>query len=108
MSTHTQQPEPPKGPIRVRRVVVPRGANPDLAKKAMFYHLIYAMTALLLGVLLIAGGGLLFYLGVAGGTTWVVKTLGLESQLTDGPPGAVLAIVGLIVLFVTRFDVRFK
>jgi FtsH-binding integral membrane protein len=70
------------------------------------YQLIYSLAGLVLGLASIIGGVVLFLRGVTGSTSWTARTFGLESNLSDAGPGAVLFIVGLFMVFVTRFKVR--
>ena len=71
------------------------------------YHFWYSMAGLVLGLACIVAGVVLFLNGVAGSTSWVAKAFGVaESNLSDAPPGVVVFIVGLFVVWATRFDVR--
>jgi len=72
------------------------------------YNFIYAVLGLVLGLVCIIGGIVLFLNGVAGSTSWTAKILGAESNISDAAPGVVLFIVGLFVVYVTRFDVKVK
>ena len=70
------------------------------------YQFVYSLCGLVLGLACLAGGVLLFLNGVAGSASWTARILGVESQVSDAAPGAILFIVGLFVVFVTRFTVR--
>jgi hypothetical protein len=72
-------------------------------KTASLYQLIYSMTGLLVGLACMIGGIVLFLHGITGSTSWIIKMLGAESNITDAAPGAVLFIVGLFVVWVTKF-----
>lgn len=72
------------------------------------YNFIYAVLGLVLGLVCIIGGIVLFLNGVVGSTSWTAKILGAESNISDAAPGVVLFIVGLFVVFVTKFDVKVK
>lgn len=71
----------------------------------VLYQLIYSLSGLALGLSCVIGGIVLFLHGVTGATSWTAKFIGAESQITDAAPGAVLFIVGLFVVWVTRFRV---
>ena len=63
------------------------------------------------GGLWIAGGTflvgfILFLMGVAWQTKFVARGLGLEFEFSDAWPGAILWIVGVFVIALTRFRVR--
>lgn len=70
----------------------------------MFYRLLYSLAGLALGLTAIVAGCLLFLSGVSGKTTWTAKVLNLQSTLTDAAPGTILFVVGLYVVFVTRYS----
>ena len=67
------------------------------------FELIYSIIGQFLGLICILGGVILFINGVAGSTSWTAKILGAESTITDAAPGAILFIVGLFFVFVTRY-----
>jgi hypothetical protein len=72
------------------------------------YELYYATAGLGVGFLCIVAGVFLCLSGAIGKTAWVVKVLGAESKLTDAAPGIVLAVVGFLLICVTRFTVKVK
>ena len=71
-------------------------------------QLIYSLAGLVLGLACIVGGILLFFHGVAGSSSWVGEVIGVKSKLSDAAPGTVLFVVGLAVVWVTRFAVRVR
>ena len=71
-------------------------------------QLIYSLAGLLLGLACVIGGIGLFFHGVAGSSSWVGEVIGVKSKLSDAAPGTVLFVVGLAVVWVTRFSVRVK
>ncbi|EGR0229157.1 hypothetical protein EM77_023070 [Vibrio parahaemolyticus] len=70
------------------------------------YQLIYSILGLLLGLLALASGAYLFILGITGETNWSLTIFGNESNIVNAAPGAILFIVGLFLVVVTRF--KFK
>lgn len=62
----------------------------------------YSTLGLIAGFGSIALGALLFILGIAGATDWIVKSNGFESNLINGAPGVFLFLVGLAMVAVTR------
>lgn len=78
----------------------------ELLRQSMRYKFIYSMTGLFLGLVSMIGGIVLFLNGVAGSTSWTAKIIGNESTITDAAPGAILFIVGLFVIIVTRYKVK--
>ncbi|GAB6910085.1 hypothetical protein DESC_80004 [Desulfosarcina cetonica] len=68
--------------------------------------LIYSLSGLLLSLFCIIGGVFLFCNGVTGGSNLTAKFIGLESTISDAAPGALLFVIGLFVVFVTRFGIN--
>ena len=67
-----------------------------------------ARKGLIAGLIVILFGVLLCIIGVAGGTSWTTSILGFESSISDATPGVVIAIVGLVIVFITRPKVEIK
>jgi len=72
------------------------------------HQLVYSIAGLVLGLVCVLGGVALFANGVAGSTSWTAKMLGAESTISDAAPGAVLFIVGLFIVFVTRYSLKVR
>ncbi|MBU1145694.1 MAG: hypothetical protein KJ971_07595 [Firmicutes bacterium] len=77
--------------------------NPKTVETLSKHHLIYSIAGLMVGLLCVIGGIVLFLNGVAGSTSWTAKFIGVESDISDAAPGAVLFIVGLFIVFLTRY-----
>jgi hypothetical protein len=45
---------------------------------------------------------------VAGSSSWIGEFIGVQSKLSDAAPGTVLFVVGLAVVWLTRFAVRVR
>jgi hypothetical protein len=71
-------------------------------------QLIYSLAGLVLGLACIIGGILLFFHGVTGSSSWVGQFIGVQSKLSDAAPGTVLFVVGLAMVWLTRFAVRVR
>ena len=71
-------------------------------------QLIYSLAGLVLGLACVVGGIALFFHGVVGSSSWVGQVIGAQSKLSDAAPGTVLFVVGLAVVWVTRFSVRVR
>ena len=72
------------------------------------FKLIYSIGGLVLGGISMILGSVLFMFGVTGSTAWTANILGAESNLTDAAPGAVLFVVGLFMVIVTRFRMKIE
>jgi hypothetical protein len=93
----------------MKQVYVPASViDPGTYKRFSLYQLIYSLAGLVLGLACIVGGIVLFLRGVTGSTSWTAKMIGAESQVSDAAPGVVLFIVGLFIVFVTRFGIKVK
>jgi hypothetical protein len=66
---------------------------------------IVSLTALIGGMLLIALGILLVYLGFNGSLQWSFSAFGVQSKLVDASPGVFVMVVGIILIAVNRFSV---
>lgn len=82
--------------------------DPSTYKRFSLYQFIYSLSGLVLGLVCILGGIVLFLNGIVGSTSWTTRILGVESNVSDAAPGAVLFIVGLFVVLVTRFRIKVK
>lgn len=79
------------------------GTHPETVEVLSKHHLIYSMAGLGLGLACVVGGIVLFMNGIVGSTSWTARFLGAESTINDAAPGAVLFIVGLFMVFITRY-----
>ena len=66
-------------------------------------QLIYSSCGLVLGLVCVLGGIYLFIEGVTGELDWTASILGQESELLNAAPGAVLFVIGLFIIIVTRY-----
>lgn len=71
-------------------------------------QLIYSLAGLLVGLGCIVGGLGLFLHGVYGSSSWVGEFIGVKSRLADAAPGTVLFVIGLLVVWLTRFSIRVR
>ncbi|PLY01545.1 MAG: hypothetical protein C0622_06995 [Desulfuromonas sp.] len=80
--------------------------HPKTVEKLSGHQLAYSIAGLVLGVICILGGIALFMNGITGSTSWTAKIIGAESNISDAAPGAILFIVGLFVVLVTRYKMH--
>jgi uncharacterized membrane protein len=69
-------------------------------------QLIYSLAGLMVGLACIIGGIVLFVHGVSGSSSWVGEVIGARSKLSDAAPGTILFVVGMLIVVVTRFEIR--
>ena len=97
----------PVTPQAAHEVAIPASVTgEEFWRKLSLYHLVYSLAGLLLGLACILGGILLFLRGVTGATSWTARVLGIDSQISDAAPGALLFVAGVIVVWLTRFTAR--
>lgn len=68
-------------------------------------HFTYSLSGLCLGMFCIALGFVLCLRGVSGRSVWAAKFVGFESRLKNAAPGVILFLVGLAIVYVTRYRV---
>lgn len=100
----------PRTHTRIRtcdHMTVPQSLkDPHTYQEFARLHLIYSLSGLVLGLACVLGGIVLCLHGVVGSTSWTAKFIGAESNISDATPGVVLFVVGLFVVWVTRFSVK--
>lgn len=93
------------GPQEV--VVSDEVTDPEVWKGAVQYQFWYSTFGLALGLVCILSGVILFLHGVVGTTkSWTASVLGLKNSVSDVPAGVAVFIVGMIIVFITRFVVK--
>jgi len=75
-------------------------------RRASLLQFIYSMLGLLLGLACVLCGMALFFHGIAGSSSWTMKIIGAQSKITDATPGVILFVVGLFIVYITRYGVR--
>lgn len=70
------------------------------------YAFWYSILGLVVGLACVLAGVVFVLHGVGGGTSWTADLLGLKSELSDAAPGVVFGILGLFIIWATRFRVR--
>ena len=94
---------------KVIHSVITIGNHPqETILKLSKHQLIYSILGLVLGLVCIIGGIILFLFGITGKMSWTAKFIGASSEILDAAPGAVLFIVGLFIVFVTRYKFKSK
>ena len=81
------------------------GRREDQAIRGEF---VYAITGLAFGMLLILGGMALAIHGIADGSSWTARLIGLRSAARDTGPGLMLFLLGVFLTWTTRPSVRWK
>jgi hypothetical protein len=88
------------------KIEIPFFAVDEVWKKAAQYQFWYSVLGLIVGTICVVGGIILFIHGIVGRTSWTASVLGMNSQLTDAAPGSIFGILGLFIIWVTKFKVK--
>ena len=93
-------------PMRKEMTLPKKMEDPDTWKRIALFQFIYSLCGLLPGLICILGGIILLLNGIVGSTRWTAKIFGTESDISDAAPGAILFIVGLFFVLITRFSAK--
>jgi hypothetical protein len=77
-----------------------------ILERIISFQFIYSLAGLTIGSLCLVLGTFLLYSGVVGSTSWTANILGFASELSDAGPGLVIALIGLFIIFITRFGIK--
>ncbi len=91
-----------------REITVEKGRSDEYWLKTTKYHFLYSIFGFIIGIFCVIAGVILFLHGAISNTSWTTKILSLEIELTDQAPGLAFGILGLLIIFVTRFKVKSK
>lgn len=80
--------------------------KPKILEKIISFQFIYSLAGLIIGSLCLVLGTFLLYSGVVGSTTWTANVLGFKSEISDAGPGLIIALIGLFIIFITRFCIK--
>ncbi|AXY01238.1 MULTISPECIES: hypothetical protein [Vibrio] len=101
----------PKSPNQPQTFVtngsqINKSTPPETQAVLARYQFLYSVIGLLVGLVCVFGGIYLFIHGVSGSTDWYINVLGAESKIAQAAPGAILFVVGIFLVFITRY--KFK
>jgi uncharacterized protein YjeT (DUF2065 family) len=91
----------------IEEVILPKQTveqNPELARQLAREEAKKSTFGLVIGLICLVAGLVLIYAGVEGSIDWTLKGIGLESKLAKASPGALLFVVGVIIIWITRFS----
>lgn len=100
----TTQPEYYK--VQLKQISIDPSTDVAIQLALAKYQLIYSTLGLLLGLASMIGGVYLFVKGITGSMDWIAEFIGVKSNIVNAAPGAVLFIVGLFMVFVTRYNFK--
>ncbi|MEI6294122.1 MAG: hypothetical protein WCP36_10585 [Methanomicrobiales archaeon] len=91
-----------------KTVEFPPNLDPSTAHDIIETEKKYSKYGLIAGIICVVFGVALFLLGVTGAIDWSLKVGGAESTLTNAAPGVVLAVIGFLIIFVTKPSISVK
>lgn len=95
-------------PVGPRMVIISGEASEKTQQMLIRYQFIASLVGLVIGLVLMILGAVLFLNGVTGSTSFVAEVLGLKGRLANASPGALLSLIGLFIIYVTRFNVKIQ
>jgi hypothetical protein len=88
--------------------VPPNATKSSFWTKVVKYEFVYALIGLSIGLICIIGGAFLFLIGISGNLNLKLEIFGMKGNLSNAMPGAVLFLIGLFVIGITKFTVKIK
>lgn len=93
--------------IRLQKLTVPSGLSEEFWQKALNKSFVYSIIGLICGLILAVFGLVLFLNGITSETSNLfMKVLGLNTGLEDFPAGMGFLVMGIVLIFVTRFNIQ--
>lgn len=92
--------------VSCRDVLDSSVANTAFGLTALKYEFILAILSLVSGITMIIAGIVFMALGLSGKIEWIVEATDFHSRLVNASPGLVLAIMGAILVWKSRMDVK--
>lgn len=94
--------------LKIEALMIAGDEPAGVSNEAIWAQLIYSIAGFSeMGVCILIGL-LLFWMRVAGRMSWTISLLGSQREILDAAPGAPLFVVGVVVVFLTRFVVRLQ
>ena len=96
----------PRGGREPLPIEVPSRLSERYWGTATKYQFWYSVLGLVLGLICVLAGLTLVLHGIGGSTSWTADILGAKSELSDATPGVVFSVLGLFIIWTTRYRVR--
>jgi hypothetical protein len=98
--------EVPLNPTTV--ISVSPDLDPEVIKDALRSERVYAFIGMLVGALVIAAGIVMIFLNIAGQVDVTVNVGGHDSKLNTATVGIPMAVIGALIIFFTRLNVKVR
>jgi hypothetical protein len=92
----------------VEEVEVPPDIDPEVIKEAVRAQRTVSIIGYVVGGIAVLAGIAIFALGLSEAIEWEIEGFGLSSKVQTSAAGVVIAIIGLLVIMVSRFSVRIR
>jgi len=89
----------------ITETVMPDGVDSKTINRLSRRELIIAILGFVFGVVIILLGIILLLNIDRGEIELLVKIIGLHIEVTSAPPGIVISLIGLIVIYITRYRI---
>jgi len=90
-------------------IEIPNRINDEqLWRNITRFHFIQSMIALVIGFVIVILGIYVLLVGTTGNSDWKFSILDFESNITNAGPGIILCIIGLLVIWASRINVKVK
>ncbi|MGO9572077.1 MAG: hypothetical protein ACLP5H_31530 [Desulfomonilaceae bacterium] len=100
--------KPRRPSFRIGKVTLPPDGGGVVGGMAVFLQSIYSILGLLVGLVFLVVGVLLFLVGITGSSHFIADFLGGKIDVSDAPAGVILAVLGFLIIWVTRFIVKMQ
>jgi hypothetical protein len=94
------------GPARAEEVRLPPNAPEQVWREAIRGQRTFSLIGYAIGGIVIIAGIVIFVLGINESINLEIEGLGLSSKVQTSAAGVVIALIGLVVIVVSRFSIR--
>lgn len=92
-----------------KKIEIPKEVkDTKLWKQATVFQFVYSIVGLLLGIGCIITGIILLIKGILLKQDFNIKVFNFESNLTNTSVGVILFLIGILVIFITKFSIKAK
>lgn len=71
-------------------------------------QLVYSIVGMGVGLACVLSGGYLSLNGYSNNSKWLITAMDLKSEISDAGPGVILFVVGVLIIYTSRFRVKVK
>lgn len=97
-----------RSPLRFRSVLLPPDGGGEVGKLAVRQQFYYSIVGMVVGILFLLGGILLLLNGILGSSHFIASVAGGKLDISDAPPGIILAALGVLIIWFTSYTVQLR